>query len=277
MRALTPPEISYRDLYRIAIAQTQSLADRAILDALEDRMVEAAVNYVDIMQHHGPHAVAPIALSEAEDALVSALYDKRIRSKEGACRTTYDALLASASHCPFCEDGEIYEIDHFLPQHGYHDIVMFPGNLVPICHPCNHIKLQKVPVSDQQSFLHPYFDRLPAQRWLFARIDRQANGPVLNYRVELDPDEHGTLAARLSYHFDTLRLSERMRKRSSKMLVELQGDVEAHLEALGPNGLRHHFHEEAEKHFNRHGNTLEAAAYRAASLDNEFCAGAYRN
>lgn len=277
MKPLPLPAIGYRDLYRIAIAQTQKLADQAVLMALEDRIVQAGADYEAAMLAFGPHAITPIVLSAAEDVLASALYEKRIRSKKGACRSTYDALFASASHCPYCEDGEIYEIDHFLPQHRHHDIVMYPGNLVPICHPCNHIKLEKLPVSAQQSFLHPYFDRLPGVRWLFARIDREANGPVLNYRVMLDPAVHGTLSSRLAYHFDTLRLPRRMWTRSSRVLVELQSDVETHLDALGPEGLSHHFQEESEKHFSRHGNTLEAAAYQAASLDGAFCAGGFRS
>jgi hypothetical protein len=183
----------------------------------------------------------------------------------------------STTSCPFCLDGEIYEIDHFLPQAHHHDVVMYPGNLVPICHPCNHIKLEMLPVDARHSLLHPYFDRLPTEPWLFAQLDRKAGGPVLNFWVHLDEAQHGNIAPRLEYHFTTLQLDRRMRVRSAKVLVELQSDIEEYLADLGMNGLKAHFASEAAKHYARHGNTLEAAAFRAASVNDAFCTGEYKN
>ncbi len=240
-------------------------------------MVAAAANYDATMRTQGPYAVVQIPLAAGEDALVRDLYDKRIVAKKGVCRSTYDDIYVSAASCPFCLDGEIYEVDHFLPQAHHHDIVMYPGNLVPICHPCNHIKLELLPIDARHSLLHPYFDRLPVQPWLFAQLDRKADGPVLNYWVHLDEAQHGPIAPRLVYHFATLQLGRRMRVRSAKVLVELQADVEAYLGGLGPEGLKAHFASEAAKHYDRHGNTLEAAAYLAASVNEDFCAGDYRN
>jgi len=277
VRGLNPPPIDYRALYRKAISQTQRNADKAVLAAMEDRMVAAGVAYDATVRAHGPHAVVQIPLAADEVELAGALYAKRIVSKDGVCRSTYDDLRVSTTSCPFCLDGEIYEIDHFLPQAHHRDVVMYPGNLVPICHPCNHIKLELLPVDAEHSLLHPYFDRLPAQPWLFADIDRKEGGPVLNFHVHLDQAVHGSIAPRLEYHFATLELDRRMRVRSSKVLVELQADLEEYLTAIGVDGLKAHFASEAAKHFTRHGNSLEAAAYRAASVNDAFCAGEYRN
>ncbi len=277
MRALNRPAIDYRALYRKAISQTQRNADKAVLEGIEDRMVAATEAYDATMQNEGPHAVVKIDLTAEEEALAGALYKKRIVSRKGICRSTYDDLIVSTSTCPYCLDGEIYEIDHFLPQAHHRDVVMYPGNLVPICHPCNHIKLELLPVDARHSLLHPYFDRLPVQPWLFAAIDRTADGPVLKFRVQLDEAQHGNIAPRLAYHFDTLSLDSRMRVRSARVLIELQADVEQYLADLGAGGLKVHFASEADKHFARHGNTLEAAAYRAASTNDAFCAGDYKN
>lgn len=277
MKSLDPPAIDYRALYRKAISQTQRNSDKAVLAAMEDRMVAAGVAYDATMRTDGPHAIVQIALTADEDVLAGALYEKRIVAKNGVCRSTYDDLRVSTGSCPFCLDGEIYEIDHFLPQAHHHDVVMYPGNLVPICHPCNHIKLELLPIDAQHSLLHPYFDRLPAQPWLFAELDRKDGGPVLNFRVHLDEGQHGSIAPRLEYHFTTLQLDRRMRVRSAKVLIELQSDLEQYLTDLGVNGLKAHFASEAVKHYARHGNTLEAAAYRAASVNDAFCAGEYKN
>jgi hypothetical protein len=277
VRGINPPAIDYRALYKKAITQTQGNADKAVLAGLEDRMVAAGVAYDATIQAHGPHMIVQIPLTAREDALVRVLYEKRIVAKSGACRSTYDDIYVSTASCPFCLDGEIYEVDHFLPQAHHHDVVMYPGNLVPICHACNHIKLELRPVDARRSLLHPYFDRLPAQPWLFAQLNRKADGPVLNYWVHLNEAQHGNIAPRLEYHFATLQLDRRMRVRSAKVLVELQADVEGYLADLGADGLKAHFASEAAKHYNRHGNTLEAAAYRAASVNDAFCAGEYKN
>ncbi len=88
---------------------------------------------------------------------------------------------------------------------------------------------------------------------------------------------HLNLARRLGYHFRTLKLDCRMRTLSSKILVELEADIEDHLGQLGPKGMKVHCESEATRRFKRHGNTLEAAAYRAAAENELFCNGGYRN
>ena len=45
---------------------------------------------------------------------------------------------------------------------------VLPKNLFPICHPCNHLKDDSLPENEEESLIHPYFDRLPNERWLFA-------------------------------------------------------------------------------------------------------------
>jgi hypothetical protein len=49
------------------------------------------------------------------------------------------------------------------------------------------------------------------------------------------------------------------------------------LEPLGQAGIADHFRNEADRHFHRHGNSLEAAAYLSASNNADFCSGQYRN
>jgi hypothetical protein len=49
------------------------------------------------------------------------------------------------------------------------------------------------------------------------------------------------------------------------------------LDNLDPVKLMAHFKSEADRRFRNHGNSLEAAAYRAASRNFEYCSGRYRN
>ncbi|PPJ46735.1 HNH endonuclease [Rhizobium sp. KAs_5_22] len=277
MLSLAIPQINHRSLYDQCVSQTQRNTERALLVALGDRVAAAGVAYVDAATVGGLAALAPIALADPEDKLVRALYDKRLVDAAGTGRWAYDKIRNSARYCPYCTFGEVYEVDHFLHKAAYRELNVCPANLVPICHACNHIKLVDQPHDSAHYLLHPYFDVLPAVRWLFADLIFEAGGPVLRYRVELDAALHGNLASRLAYHFATLELDRRFQERASRLLVEIESDLADNFALLGSAGMAAHFNGESDRHFSRHGNSLEAAGYRAAAENYAFCAGQFQN
>lgn len=153
-----------------------------------------------------------------------------------------------------------------------------PINLIPICHPCNHIKLERKPEGPRKYFLHPYFDRLPpSTQWLFADIKYSGNGPVLTYRVGLDPNVHGAVAHRLKYHFRELELDRRFKEASATVLVELEAILDEHLTQFNADQMAAHFKTLGRRHLRLHGNRLEMAAYFAAAGNADYCAGSFRN
>lgn len=272
MRALAAPAIDYRALYKQMTDQTANAGQRELLQALEDRMVAAGGAYDAAMAAGAPDTVRPVPISEIEEYVAASLYRKRLVAKDGAGRWAYNRIRRSTAHCPYCLDGEVWEVDHYLPQAGHPDLSVYPGNLVPICHPCNHLKRDLEPDAAAASLLHPYFDRLPAVCWLFARIEFNQGGPVLVYSAHL-PEDHGRVAARLGFHFARLDLSDRFRHRAAKVLVEMQEDVRSLSAKAGAAGLRLHFRAEADRLSQRDANTIEAAAYHAAADSMPFCAG----
>lgn len=156
------------------------------------------------------------------------------------------------------------------------ELNIFPLNLVPICHPCNNIKLARVPTGPHEQFLHPYFDQLPSQvRWLFAEVTQSANGPLLQYWAALDPQTYGSLANRLDYHFRELQLDHRFQARAATILAELEAEITEHLGTLDAAQMAAHFYDLGVKEFIRHGNTLDGAAYFAAAASEAYCSGGY--
>lgn len=274
---LQAPTITHRALFDECVSQTQRLSDRAILDETGDRIEASGTTFAAAAAAGGLAELDPIVLSESEDRLIRQLYDSRLVSKEGRGRWAYDKIRTSAKYCPYCTFGEVYEVDHFMPKLGFRELNICPTNLIPICHPCNHIKLSDPPEAADRYLLHPYYDRLPNIRWLFADLGVEAGGPVLRYRVALDPGVHGDLAGRLAYHFRKLELDRRFQERSAKVLIEIEADLTDLVETLGAVGMQEHFSSEAARHFSRHGNSLESAAYLAASLNADFCAGEFRS
>jgi hypothetical protein len=276
MKSLPAPNLDHETLFRTCAEQTQDADNRAVLLGMTARVVAAGAAYRAAAFQKRLDVVVPIAMNADERVLLSELYDRRMSHRSGSGRVAYDELRSSAPLCPYCSIGEVYELDHFLPKSAFRDLNVLPLNLVPICHPCNHIKLETAPVAEGKHFLHPYFDVLPNVRWLFATLAVASGGPVLSFRVEL-ADQYGALARRLDYHFRELKLDRRFKTRAATVLVELEGEISDHLGILDADQMAQHFRELGLTSFNRHGNTLETAAYFAAAESDEYCSGGYRN
>lgn len=278
MRSLSPPPFDHEELYSKCVNQTNDANKRDRLHALTNIVVQAGITYQQAGENGMLHSIAATQISPADRALMRDLYDKRMVPKSGAGRYAYDEIHSSSDYCPYCSYGEVYELDHFLPKESFCDLNVLSLNLLPICHPCNHIKRQKRPESSRDSFLHPYFDHLPEnERWLFADLTIQHGGPVLSYRVALDAGEHGDLAWRLDYHFRELKLQSRFRRQAAAVLLELEAEVSQNEHELNGAQISAHLIDRALQFAERNLNSLETAAYFAASSSDEYCAGEFRS
>lgn len=278
MRRLPFPLLDHENLYCKCINQVSNATERNRLRALTNSIVQAGIAYRQAGEDGTLHNVVPLQIKSADRALVRELYSKRMVPKSGAGRYAYDEIHSSSDYCPYCSYGEIYELDHFLPKEPFCDLNVLPLNLLPICHPCNNIKRQKRPENAQDGFLHPYFDHLPQhERWLFADLTIQHGGPMLSYRVDLDEGEYGDLARRLDYHFRELKLESRFRRQAAAVLLELEAEVSQKEHELNSTQISAHLRDRALQFAERNLNSLETAAYYAASCSDEYCAGEFRN
>lgn len=109
--------------------------------------------------------------SEPDAALLIKAYNSGLVGR-AAGRVIYDALKASAvqGKCPLCGLGEIGSLDHHAPKTLFPLLAITPLNLVPACSICNSKKSNSLPSSHNAEDLHPYFDDLGSDRWLFAEI-----------------------------------------------------------------------------------------------------------
>lgn len=97
--------------------------------------------------------------------------------------------------------------DHHLPKAYYPVLAVTPLNLVPSCKDCNKAKLASLPTNANEETLHPYFDDIDSDRWLFASV--QTTAPA-SLKFFVDPPDHWdvVLAARMHLHFETLGLGD---------------------------------------------------------------------
>jgi hypothetical protein len=276
MRRLELPLSDHQTVYDECIRHIRSIADRTALVALQPTVIECGSNYLATGIESAGYELLPFNFPPAEKQLIKNLYEQRLR--DGSGRKFYDQIRSAADICPYCGFGEVMELDHFLPKAHYPELNVCPANLVPSCHKCNGLKDDVVSDGPNEYFLNPYFDHLPDDiRWLEAELVLIENGPTVRYGVRLNNGEFGNIAERLRFHFAKLQLGDRFRKRAAQVLREMEQTIDEHLGALGSNGIAEHFRDEGNRISLTRPNSIETAAYFAASENLEYCRGAYRS
>jgi len=194
-------------------------------------------------------------------------------------RVIYDDIYSIAvnGRCPFCGHSPVKTLDHFLPKSIYSALVVTPTNLVPSCGACNKLKDTKAPASPQDVILHPYFDNIEDERWLYAEVV-EAKPATLRFFVvpsaTLAADK--ILSARVHTHFDTLELDALYRSISSEELSGLRFALSKILDAGSPNDVRTHLKSVAESWRAARVNSWQTAMYEALSDNVWYYSGGFR-
>jgi len=147
----------------------------------------------------------PVSLIDA----LEAAYDKTQENRK--LYALRERLFQNVSLCPICGISPPVELDHFLPQSEFKTLAIYARNLVPLCHACNHTKLAGFgEIGDEDSrFIHAYFDILPDEQFLHARIDILGGGLVVEFSIAPQAAIPDGYARRLTKQMETLGLNER--------------------------------------------------------------------
>lgn len=117
--------------------------------------LEAAYEDFDAAIPHNLHALTPIGLSSDVRKTLATIFSGRL----GRFRSLWDALNdhfedTGNSTCPYCNFGEQWEHDHYLPKSIFPEFTLYPKNLVPICKPCNGKKLARYHETGSRLFIY---------------------------------------------------------------------------------------------------------------------------
>ncbi|WP_211440071.1 HNH endonuclease [Corynebacterium glutamicum] len=158
----------------------------------------------------------------SSDEMVS-LYDRQFRNNKEP-KKIHDAIKGASGTCPYCGQGKVKELDHYLPKSEFMALVVHPFNLVPSCRDCNHDKRAYRPSLKKPAVLHPYFDKAFDTPWLSAEIKRDQESPevaIVEFTVELN-NPNADLEARLNAHLDVFDLRSRFSQWGSQILNEFE-------------------------------------------------------
>lgn len=193
------------------------------------------------------------------------LYDRQFSKRRGTEAIRSGIKNAALNElCPYCGEGRVSELDHYLPKSLFAGTTVHPANLVPACHDCNFRKKAYKPGPSTPAVLHPYFDTAFTTPWLSASVEESSlSGPVIRFTVEplvLDPH----LEARLNAHLTVFDLRRRFSVWAAQSLTNFEGGLKAGIgNSMSLNDARQHLEFTALQQSGGRVNSWEGAAHEA--------------
>lgn len=91
--------------------------------------------------------------------------------------------IHSKALCCYCGISQPTTIDHYLPKGLFPEFAVYSYNLIPCCYICNNLKDEKWkhPVTKHRMFINFYFDNVPNEIYLYARIINKNNAFLVEY------------------------------------------------------------------------------------------------
>ena len=195
------------------------------------------------------------------------LYDNHMSRQSSCAYDLYNKLLSSApfDKCPYCSQGDVEELDHFLPKtdNGYPEFSIVPINLVPSCHRCNHKKHEYIPTTKDSQFIHPYFiNNINKYRWLYCRIDYNIdNKPTFIFYVDCPNEIEASIKKCIKFQFNKLELAILYSKNAANEYAGIRSIIDKYQD--DKETLIQLFSDKAKSYENHIRNSWQTAMYYA--------------
>lgn len=158
---------------------------------------------------------------EAIHSAFNTAFKKNIKKKE--LNLIYEKCQGV---CPYCGDGRLEEVDHYVPKEEYPEFTLYPGNLIPLCNKCNKKKGAKfLDNTNKRQFINFYYDDI--DNIDFLKIDITYNPFNIRKTIKI---EYSADFMRISdiylrdivlKHYDNLSLLERYEDAAVNEISEL--------------------------------------------------------
>lgn len=166
------------------------------------------------------------------------IYDQNlVKSKLG--RIYYDKLLAAAPRgiCPLCNKRYCTTLDHYLPKSKFPMLAISPINLVPSCSDCNKDKLDESSNNKETQPIHPYFEDIDKEEWLFATIEPDER-ILVKYYVKRPDAWDEILYKRVCNHMKILGLYTLYSKSAGVEMTDIKIYLNQTYESSGVEGVK---------------------------------------
>jgi hypothetical protein len=205
-------------------------------------------------------------------------YTGRMAVKEKPARRIYDKLISSSPHnkCPLCAHRTVDTLDHHLPKTHFPIYSVAPINLFPACTPCNKLKLSFFATTQNEEPIHPYFDNVEDDLWLYAEVV-QLSPPSLKFFTR-KPDNWSLIKyQRIENHFNLLELEKLYASNSGTELTQIEYYVNKLFNSGGENSVKEYLIGIYESSNKANLNSWQTAFYLALINSNGYLNGGFKN
>lgn len=177
--------------------------------------------------------------------------------------------------CPLCSQGTVHQLDHYLPITSFPVFGVTAINLVPACSDCNKSKLVHVPRTAAEQTIHPYFDVVDDERWLFGEVVEGAPAAV-RFSVTPPASWDAVKAERMRTHFRIYKLGALYTTHAAVEIVNMRYGLQKMCLAAGfEQRIRTSLRDRADSCANANLNSWQRATYDALANSDWFCAGGF--
>lgn len=217
------------------------------------------------------------ALPVTNEQLVS-IYDSKFAKKGQPGRFYYDKLKSMPSHgiCPLCGQRVVSTLDHYLPKAHFPLLSVVPANLVPACSECNKSKTDRIPEDAADQTLHPYFDNMDGEQWLYSEV---CIGTPASLRFYVAPPDawDEVIKKRIIKHFESLQLGSLYASHSGSELAAIKVMIEMLFHRGGSESVKSYLRDIHGSHAALHHNSWQTAMYQALENCDWYCDGGFYN
>lgn len=274
MRPLPMPPFTTEEVFRKSISKVRDPLLKSRLEACVPEIVQDSDDFNVKATNAQLHLIQrkEKVNNDITQEEMKKVYDDRMVKKSGPGRNYYQDLRypVGEDKCPFCGQLPASTLDHYLAKSDYPSLAVTPSNLVPACKDCNFIKNSIYPTRSEEEPLHPYFDNITDNQWLFA-IVLKTTPVTVKYYINPPGNSAKLLAERVVYHFELYNLGRLYSSEANGELSDLSFQMKQLLESSGPKAVQAHLHEIAESCFMNRKNSWKTALYQALSEDDWYC------
>lgn len=204
------------------------------------------------------------------------LYKSRMAKKGAPARYVYDEIMSLAPHgrCPLCAKRYVSTLDHYLAKTVYPILSVVPLNLVPSCAECNKSKLATTFTSAVEQTLHPYFDNIENDRWLYAKVLETAPASIFFY-VLPNPEWDDVISQRVSFHFRAFGLAKLYASEAADEIVNIRHQLQRIYDSGSSASVTEELFERAKSCRLAQLNGWRTATYEAFASSAWFCDGGF--
>ena len=128
--------------------------------------------------------------------------------------------------CPYCGEGKIEEVDHYIPKEDYPEFTLYPYNLIPICNKCNKKKSGKfLDEIGNRQFINYYYDEIDDLDFVRVQIkydkDNIQKTIKIKYIADYNKITNKYLLEIIKSHYTNLKLLSRFEDAASNEVSEL--------------------------------------------------------